>query len=283
GGRVMPTLACGEFVPMKTFLKKAWQDIIGEQKNLELYLVLSVIVLIFVADIFDFDTKAASTEILLAALAILVYGMIDTRHYNEQIDKTLSEQSRTLKRFEKRISQIAQASAYFNRSESYDRIFNVLGSVKESVDIVSYHNLRAADAKRSRYFEALFSVIRDRHVNHRRIVWNLDHLLWLNEILSMGWDDLDEFSVRFYRANQAKQSLTTFDIFDQRVVFLGQGWLMEGHIEIVSPEVALFFRSYFSGLWNSSVVVKERGKPANKDVLNALIDELAPNHTVGAG
>lgn len=75
---------------MKEFLERAWQDI-KQRKNLELYLVLSAIIIVFAADILGVDTTNALVEITLAVLAVLLYGMIDARHTNEASNQELSE------------------------------------------------------------------------------------------------------------------------------------------------------------------------------------------------
>jgi hypothetical protein len=82
------------------------------QKNIELYLVLVVIVAIFLAGIFGVAVQTAYTEILLAALAILMYGLIDSRHHNDRVERILAEQSNRLSKFEARISQISKAMVY---------------------------------------------------------------------------------------------------------------------------------------------------------------------------
>ena len=262
---------------MNDFIKKAWSDIFSRQKNLELYIVLLVIIIIFFADIFGVDTETAYSEILLAALAILIYGMIESRHYNERVEKSLAEQSNTLSIFERKISQVSQAIAHFNRANSYVSFLNGLNFANESIDIISYVNLRAADAKRTQYYDALYLAIKKRHISHQRIIWNLDQLLWLKQMLSMGWDDLPEFSVKFYRVNPSDNPITTFDLIDQKTVFFGQGWLMEGHVEIASPDVGQYFRSYFAGIWSKCKTIKERGKPADKVILEKLIQEYLTN------
>lgn len=67
---------------MKEFLERVWKDI-KQRKNLELYLVLAAIITVFIADILGVQTTNALTEITLAVLAVLLYGMIDTRHAHE--------------------------------------------------------------------------------------------------------------------------------------------------------------------------------------------------------
>jgi hypothetical protein len=96
-------------------------------------------------------------------------------------------------------------------------------------------------------------------------------------MLENGWNDLPNFSIKFYQVDIDEHPITTFDLIDQRIVFFGQGWLIEGHLEIVSADVGQFFRGYFAGLWNKSEWIKERGKPANKKRLRELIQELSIN------
>lgn len=169
------------------------------------------------------------------------------------------------------------AKVYKTRVESYEVFLNTLNNAKESIDIISYVNLRAADAKRSKFYDALYTAVFTRQISHQRIIWNLDQLEWLEQMLKMGWDNLPEFSVKYYAVDPTKTPITTFDIIDQKIVFMGQGWLLEGHIELNGSEVGEFFRAYYAGLWNKSEPLKERGKPANKKRIKELMQELSKN------
>ena len=73
---------------MKKFIKTTWSDI-KEFKNLELYLVLGAIIGIFSADILGIETVSVLIEIVLATLAVLIYGMIDERHTNSELREKL--------------------------------------------------------------------------------------------------------------------------------------------------------------------------------------------------
>lgn len=75
---------------MGNFLKTAWADI-KNRKNLELYLFLTIALAVLVADIFGVGTKEALFEIVLAALSMLIYGLIDSRQTTERIEKKLEE------------------------------------------------------------------------------------------------------------------------------------------------------------------------------------------------
>lgn len=169
------------------------------------------------------------------------------------------------------------AKIYKTRVDSYEVFLNTLNNAKQSIDIISYVNLRAADVKRSKFYDALYTATCDRRISHQRIVWNLDQLEWLEQMLKSGWDNLPEFSVRYYSVDPIQTPITTFDIIDQEIVFLGQGWLLEGHLELKGSQVGEFFRAYFAGIWNKSEPLKERGKPANKKRIKELIQELSNN------
>lgn len=173
--------------------------------------------------------------------------------------------------------QLSMAKVYKTRPESYEVFLNSLNNATESIDIISYVNLRAADAKRSKFYDALYTAVFNRLISHQRIVWNLDQLEWLEQMLKIGWDNLPEFSVKYYHVDPSKTPITTFDIIDQKIVFMGQGWLLEGHLELKGADVGEFFRAYFAGLWNKSEPLKERGKPANKKRIKELIQELSKN------
>jgi hypothetical protein len=125
---------------MKNFLKTTWSDIVEKQKNVELYLVLLVIVVIFIADIFGVETSSAITEIFLAALAILIYSTIDTRHFNEQIEDELKGQANRLDNLEnhyasiaKRLDQLSQASTYLNRADAYVSLLEAINSATDTI------------------------------------------------------------------------------------------------------------------------------------------------------
>ena len=68
---------------MKDFIELAWKDI-KKRKNLELYVVLLAIVSVFVVSIFGVDTASTLVNITLAVLAVLLYGLIDTKHSAEK-------------------------------------------------------------------------------------------------------------------------------------------------------------------------------------------------------
>jgi len=75
---------------MDDFFKTAWSDI-KKRHNLELYSILAVTVTILIADIFGIETSSALFEIVLAALAVLIYGLIDSRHSSERMEHQLEE------------------------------------------------------------------------------------------------------------------------------------------------------------------------------------------------
>lgn len=73
---------------MDDFFKTVWSDI-KKRRNLELYIILAVAMVILVADIFGLETSSALFEIVLAALAVLIYGLIESRHTNERVEQQL--------------------------------------------------------------------------------------------------------------------------------------------------------------------------------------------------
>lgn len=78
---------------MGNFFKNASTDI-KNRKNLELYLLLTITLVVLGADIFGVETKEALFEIVLAALSILIYGLIDSRQTAERLEKKLDETNR---------------------------------------------------------------------------------------------------------------------------------------------------------------------------------------------
>lgn len=81
---------------MKNFLGRSWQDL-KQKKNLDLYLVLAGILLVFVADIVGINTTEALVNITLAVLALLLYGMIESRHINEDNTQRFAEIGESIK------------------------------------------------------------------------------------------------------------------------------------------------------------------------------------------
>jgi hypothetical protein len=266
---------------MSDFIKSIWSDI-NNQKYLEIYLILLAVVIIFFADIFGIEISTALVEIVLAALAVLIYGMIETRRFNEKTESKLNEYANKLDIIEKEytkvnnaLSRFSQISPYLNRNDSYVSLLNAIKNSTTSIDVVSYVNLGAADTKRSQFYQALEEAIKLRKVNHQRIVWNLNQLIWLTNLIDSGWDQFNEFSVKFYQIDPKANSLTTFDLIDQKIVIFAQNWLVEGHLEIISKDVGHYFRGYFSSMWDRSEWIKERGKPADRNRLEQLINELS--------
>ena len=75
---------------MKQFFQRILEDI-RQKKNLELYLILIVLIALFLADIFGVEDTSAFSEIILAALAVLIYGQIGVRHEEEAKTKSIKE------------------------------------------------------------------------------------------------------------------------------------------------------------------------------------------------
>ncbi len=74
---------------MRKILEIIWTDI-KELKNLELYIILLAVVALFIFDILGVETFSLLTQIILATLAVLVYGLIDERHTNKTIKEKLT-------------------------------------------------------------------------------------------------------------------------------------------------------------------------------------------------
>ncbi|MCI0558194.1 MAG: hypothetical protein MN733_06840 [Nitrososphaera sp.] len=95
---------------MEFFFKTAWNDI-RNRKNLELYLILAITIIVLGADIFGVETESALFEIILAALAILIYGLIDSRQTAERIEKQLDETRQSQSNLIKSMDEIPQLIA----------------------------------------------------------------------------------------------------------------------------------------------------------------------------
>lgn len=109
---------------MKDFFHAAWLDI-QQRKNLELYLILFAVILIFVADIIGLQTQSALAEITLAALAILIYGLIEQKREQSatiekltKLETLLSDNQNLLTRS---LSGKVQASRFFSTEQRITR------------------------------------------------------------------------------------------------------------------------------------------------------------------
>lgn len=84
---------------IKNRLRLIWSDI-RQFKNLELYLILVVILALFIVDIFGEPSPSALTEILLAAIAVLIYGQIEARHLERKTTTHLEALSQKIDRLQ---------------------------------------------------------------------------------------------------------------------------------------------------------------------------------------
>jgi hypothetical protein len=75
---------------MEDFFKTVWSDI-KQRKNLELYLALFASIIVLIVDIVGVETRSALMEVILVALAVLIYGLIDERHSTEEIERKLDD------------------------------------------------------------------------------------------------------------------------------------------------------------------------------------------------
>jgi hypothetical protein len=86
-----------EIIMAKIF-QKMWADI-KQRKNIELYLALIALIVIFVADVVGIDTNQVLFEIILAALAVVIYGMLGARHSSEKIEGEILSLARPSQNF----------------------------------------------------------------------------------------------------------------------------------------------------------------------------------------
>ena len=157
------------------------------------------------------------------------------------------------------------------RESSYASMLEDLRKTESSLYIISYRNLlTGSDSRRNRYYKEVQAAM-ERGVRHRRIVWNRDHLAWLETRFAQGWDQLSEFQV-YFLPYEEEQDLMTFDLIDERIILMGQGWRGSGHIRIEETETATYFRSYFERKWEKGAryPIKEAGQPPNLELLARL-------------
>ena len=94
---------------MHEFLRRAASDI-KEKKNLENYLVLAILIVLLIADIFGIANDQALTEIILASLALLIYGLIESSHTNEQSQEQISHLSNKLDSLDTSLAELPSKS-----------------------------------------------------------------------------------------------------------------------------------------------------------------------------
>jgi hypothetical protein len=73
---------------MKVFFQKVWNDI-KKRENLDLYITLIAVILVFTADIIGIVDYSAITEVILATLAALLYILIKSQHNDERIEQKI--------------------------------------------------------------------------------------------------------------------------------------------------------------------------------------------------
>jgi hypothetical protein len=62
-----------------------------------------------------------------------MYGLIDSRHHNDRVERTLAEQSNRLSKFEAKISQMSKAMVYKTRKDSYIAFLDALNNATQRV------------------------------------------------------------------------------------------------------------------------------------------------------
>ena len=80
---------------MQEFAQRAWRDI-KQRKNLELYIILLAIIAVFLADTIGVNVFDSINSITLAALGVLLYSLIDTRHATEKSEQQLDHLNQSM-------------------------------------------------------------------------------------------------------------------------------------------------------------------------------------------
>lgn len=186
-----------------------------------------------------------------------------------------------MERLKKQLQASPGLNVQFTRRSRYDLMLKDLEQAKVLIEIISFHQLSNPDSRREKYYETLYEVM-ERGVQHRRLVWNLDHLFWLEERFANGWGQIADFSVRFLPLQQ-EQDLTTFDLIDENIVLMAQGWAGSGHLRMIDYDIALLFKSYFKNKWERAAQypIKEAGKPPDMELLARLKDNVIAGTGLG--
>jgi hypothetical protein len=97
---------------MREFFERAKTDI-QQRKNLELYLILVLLIVLLIADVIGFENESALTEIIIASLTLLIYGLITDRQVQEITNNQLDTIDERLKNIEENVSNGTNISALF--------------------------------------------------------------------------------------------------------------------------------------------------------------------------
>lgn len=223
-------------------------------------------------DISATKDKIKSTEQRIKEIEEILNNKLDAQ--NTANKRITAEKSMKGNNETKRPGQRKYITVDDTREESYITMLAALNSARSSIDIVSHEELLAADTRRTGFYKTLREAVEGRQVNHRRIIWNADHVSWLEQILDNGWDYFPEFSVKFYIPKRRIINLCTFDLYDNKAVIFTQGWAIEGSTQITHPQTVKRFHEYFTSLWKSSEVIKQHGQRADREKLRQIVEGL---------
>ncbi len=90
---------------MSSFFRNVKTDF-KNRKSIELYLILAVAIAVLVADVFGVVSQDALFEIVLAALALLIYGLIEARRTSERLKSSLQEISDNLTESKRQLEEL---------------------------------------------------------------------------------------------------------------------------------------------------------------------------------
>lgn len=147
---------------------------------------------------------------------------------------------------------------------------DAISNARQRIQIISHEELTAADKSRRHFYTALRAAARK--VPHQRIIWNGDHLNWIRQDLEF-WDASDMFELYGYIPGPGT-SVTTFALIDNTHIIFAQNWEPGKHVHLDGADAARHFRFYFERVKSTSVCIKRRGRPINRDALAAFEKSL---------
>lgn len=167
-------------------------------------------------------------------------------------------------------SEAKEVRVIGEREITYESLSQGLANAVHIIDVVSFQQLITRDEHRIAYYQEIEAAIQ-RHVTHRRIIWNSDHVRWIRDWLKK-FEDTSYLEVRFYDEEKQPRIQVTFDIIDKEKCILLQGIIPPYIVEITVPEFTDLMSNYFEKLWgrSESMVLKDYHKGVNWGLLEQL-------------
>lgn len=178
-----------------------------------------------------------------------------------------------LKEIRENLTTISDTKIQTTSEKAYHELMDAYESSKESINIISWRNLRvrASDRYKQNYFKILMKRLKSSpSVAFRRILWMQEHLEILEE-WAESYNNIPDSEFRFFIPSPRDETpIIPCVIVDEKIVNFGWGYLGRSQMDEVNITLQQFkavkaFSEYFSYLWVKSIPLKERGKTIEKE------------------